>query len=162
MSIKSVGCNAYWSRTATNAKGAGKWYWHRGRHFEDVADLHNVTVAELRSRRRFRELVAARHAAIWVLRQVYPTMSEQRIAEAVGLTDHTTVCYALAKLGKIVERNDAYAANLWDIVNAFKGIHAFVAKLDSQPKPLVASLRTADWWAVWSNAQRGTSYVEAA
>ena len=126
---------------------------------KDVADLHNVTVAELRSRRRFRELVAARHAAIWVLRQVYEDMSEQRIAEAVGLTDHTTVCYALAKLGKIVAKNDAYAANLWEIVNTFKGIHAFAAKLDEQPQHLAGS---ADRWAIWNNAQRGTSYVEAA
>ena len=126
---------------------------------KDVADLHKITVAELRSRRRFRHLVEARHAAIWVLRQVNPKMSEQRIAEAVGLTDHTTVSYALAKLDKIVARGDAYAANLSDIVNVFKGIHAFAAKLDEQPQTLD---RTADWWAVWANAQRGTSYVEAA
>jgi hypothetical protein len=126
---------------------------------KDVAALHKVTVAELRSRRRFRELVAARHAAIWVLRQVYEDMSEQRIAEAVGLTDHTTVCYALAKLRRIVAKNDAYAANLWEIVHAFKGIHAFVAKLDSEPQHLAGS---ADRWAIWNNDQRGTNYVEAA
>jgi hypothetical protein len=126
---------------------------------KDVADLHNVTVAELRSRRRFRELVAARHAAIWVLRQVYEDMSEQRIAEAVGLTDHTTVCYALAKLRRIVAKNDAYAANLTDIVHQFKGIHAFAAQLDEQPQRLAGS---ADRWAIWNNQQRGTNYVEAA
>src|SRR3954447_21451663 len=103
---------------------------------KDVAELHKITVAELRSRRRFRHLVAARHAAIWVLRQVYPTMSEQRIAEAVGLTDHTTVCYALAKMHKIVGTRDAYAAKLREIVDTFKGIHAFAAKLDEQPPQL--------------------------
>ena len=125
---------------------------------KDVAELHKITVAELRGRRRFRHVVEARHAAIWVLRQINPKMSEQRIAEAVGLTDHTTVSYALAKLDKVVARGDAYAANLWEIVHAFRGIHAFAAQLDDQPQLDT----TADWWAVWANRQRGTSYVEAA
>ena len=126
---------------------------------KDVAELHKITVAELRGRRRFRHVVEARHAAIWVLRQINPKMSEQRIAEAVGLTDHTTVSYALAKLDKIVKSGDAYAANLTEIVNTFKGIHAFAAKLDEQPQRLAGS---PDRWAMWNNAQRGTNYVEAA
>jgi len=126
---------------------------------KDVAELHKITVAELRGRRRFRHVVEARHAAIWVLRQINPKMSEQRIAEAVGLTDHTTVSYALAKLDKIVARGDAYAANLTEIVNTFNGIHAFAAKLDEQPPQLGI---TVDWWAAWNSTQRGTTYVEAA
>jgi hypothetical protein len=124
----------------------------------DVADLHNVTVADIRGRKRHKHIAAARHAAIWVLRQVCTTMTEQKIAEAVGLTDHTTVVYALKKVEKIVAQGDAYAANLCQIVNDRKGIRSFVAPAEP-PQRLPNSV---DWWAKWHAARKGTTSVEAA
>jgi hypothetical protein len=122
-----------------------------------VADLHGVTVAEIRGGRRYRHFVQARHAAIWVIRQVKPGMSEQLIAEAVGLTDHTTVVYALHKLDQRVTARDEYAANLWAIVQQHKGADPFAPV--QQPQRRAGS---PDRWAIWNASQRGTAYVETA
>ena len=132
-----------------------------GNILRDVADLHNVTVAQIRSGRRFRHIVTARHAAIWVIRQVRPQMSEQSIAEAVGLTDHSTVVYALQKYDALVAKGDAYAANLCDIVSRHKGEQQFVItvrKADHRQR-LKGS---PDRWAIWNVSRRGTDYVETA
>jgi hypothetical protein len=125
---------------------------------KEVADLHDVTVAEIRGGRRFRHLVQARHAAIWVLHQVYPDMAQERIGEAVGVADHTTVVYALRKLDTLVRRGDAYAANLYDIVHKHKGVTTYVAT----PTPAQKLRGSPDRWAIWNAAQKGTAYVEAA
>ncbi len=130
-----------------------------GNILRDVADLHKVTVAEIRGGRRFKHIVVARHAAIWVIRQINEQMSEQAIAEAVGLTDHSTVVYALQKLDQRVAKGDAYAANLCDIVSRHRGKQQFVHTVRQAP---AAGLPSADLWAVWNNHLRGTDFVEAA
>ena len=131
-----------------------------GNILRDVADLHQVTVADIRGGRRFRDIVAARHAAIWVLRQIQPGLSEQRIAEAVGLSDHSTVVYALQKIDRRVAEGDAYAANLCDIVSRHKGEQQFVATVQADHRQRLPG--SPDRWALWNAAKRGTAYVETA
>ena len=64
---------------------------------------------------------AARHAAIWILRQVDETLSEQEIAQLVGLRDHTSVIYALRKVDDIVASDAAYAEALRGIIARHTG-----------------------------------------
>lgn len=120
----------------------------------DVAELHEVTVREIRGRRRLRKHVAARHAAIWILRQVDATLSEQRIALVVGLTDHTSVIHALRKIDGIVAIDAAYAEALQKIIERHKDQGAA-----GQPQRLPGS---PDRWAIANARAYGVPYVKSA
>lgn len=124
-----------------------------------VADLHGVTVAEIKGRSRKREIVAARHAAIWVFRQVDDSLTERELARLVGLAHHTTAIYALEKIAQLVGRRDAYAANLWAIVDRQRGVVGEWHAPDEQPQKLPGS---PDRWAIWNQMQRGNAPVKAA
>lgn len=63
---------------------------------EEVAEHHGFNVKELLSRRRMVALVAARHEAMWRMRQE-TSMSLPEIAMRLGNRDHTTVLWGLRK-----------------------------------------------------------------
>lgn len=67
---------------------------------ELAADNHNITVTALKSQCRIRKIAWARQEACWRLRNLTyldgrPRLSFPRIAQLVGLTDHTTVIHAV-------------------------------------------------------------------
>ena len=120
----------------------------------DVALLHEVTVREIRGRRRLSKHVAARHAAIWILRQVDETLSEQETAQLVGLRDHTSVIYALRKVDDIVASDAAYAEALREIIARHTG-----QGLPGQPQRLPGS---PDRWAIANARVYGVPFVKSA
>ena len=124
---------------------------------KDTAELHGVTVRELRGGRRFRSHVAARHAAAWVLRQATP-MTEQEIAAAVGLQHHTTVIHALTKVEQRMASDPAYAADLWEIVHR-QTYRAQSEAAEPQPQKLPGS---PDRWAIWNRRQHGSGITISA
>lgn len=127
---------------------------------KDVAELHkNVTVRDIRGGSRTREIVAARHAAIWVLRQA-TDMSLETIAAAVGLTDHTTASYAIKKLTARVAMGDTYAAKLRAIVQTYATTaHVSLVDWADPPQKLPGS---PDRWAIWNLRHAGGGPVNAA
>lgn len=124
-----------------------------------VADLHGVTVAEIKGRSRKREIVAARHAAIWVFRMLDDTLTERELARLVGLAHHTTAIYAIEKVARLVDERGAYAANLWEIVDRHRGVTGEWHTPDAQPQKLPGS---PDRWAIWNQMRRGNAPVKAA
>ena len=63
---------------------------------EEVAKKHGIRVVELCSARRARELVNARHEAMWRLRNE-TTMSLPAIGRKLGGRDHTTVIHGIQR-----------------------------------------------------------------
>jgi hypothetical protein len=128
-----------------------------GEILRDVAKLHGVTVREIRSRRRLQKHVAARHAAIWILRQVDSSLSEQRIAQAVGLTNHTSVIHALRKVDELVGSDHVYAEALHQIVARHRGTS--IALGAEPPQRLPGS---PDRWAIANARAFGVPFVKSA
>lgn len=104
---------------------------------QDVAAIHEVKVSDIRGRSRQRQPARARHAAIWVLSRV-STLTQERIAESVGLTDHTTVTYAIRKIETEIARDPGYADQLYSIVERYR---------HSQPKITIRRHQTIEWLA---------------
>lgn len=79
-----------------------------------VAKAHDVSVRDIKGGARFREVIAARHHACSLMRELLG-MSYPAIAAAVGLRDHSTsihACTTWAKRGHVFDREDAKARKL--------------------------------------------------
>jgi chromosomal replication initiation ATPase DnaA len=83
---------------------------------EQVAAHHHTTLDDIRGHRRHRDLVAARHAAIWVLIQLHPDLTTTKLAHAVGLINHTSVIYAVRKIQAQRAACPTFAAQLDQLV----------------------------------------------
>lgn len=66
---------------------------------EAVATRHGTTIAAIQGGRKPAPLVVARYEACWRLRHE-TDLSLQRIADFVGLNDHSCVIYALKKYAR--------------------------------------------------------------
>lgn len=63
---------------------------------EEVARKHGVSIDELRSHRRHKEVIAARHEAMWRCR--HETLASlPMIGRALGGRDHTTILNGVRK-----------------------------------------------------------------
>lgn len=109
-----------------------------GQVIRDVADLHGVTVREIKGGSRRRDIVIARHAAIWVLLNLHPTMTCKQVAAAVGLADHTSAIYAVRKIERRIATEPAYGRELRDLLDDHRAA--------ADPRPL-------DCWG-WAIASR--------
>jgi hypothetical protein len=70
---------------------------------EQVAFWHDVTVADIMGRARWRGIVRARHDAIRAIVKLYPHKSYPDVGRLFGL-DHTTIINALQVTGDFVPR----------------------------------------------------------
>jgi chromosomal replication initiator protein len=73
-----------------------------------TADIFGRTPAELVGRSRLRPIVEARQAAMWALRQRYPSLSLETIGAAIGGRHYTTVMHALAAVEERAQRSVTY------------------------------------------------------
>lgn len=64
-----------------------------------VADDYRVTINDLVSRRRGREIIQPRFAAMYLAKELTPS-SYPQIAKRFGDRDHTSVCHAVVRLGR--------------------------------------------------------------
>ena len=71
-----------------------------------VAEQFDVRIADLRGRSRQRHVAYPRQLAMYLCKELIPSLSLKDVGEAFGGKDHTTVLYACDKLGKEA-RSDA-------------------------------------------------------
>lgn len=77
----------------------------------EVAAKHNITVEELTSRLQRRDITAARHEAMWRMRQekikgVRPHWSYSRIVSALKLKNHTSAIHGVRAHVKRMEQHE--------------------------------------------------------
>src|SRR5689334_22831465 len=77
-----------------------------------TADVFGRTSAELVGRSRQRPIVEARQAAMWAIRQRYPSFSLETIGMALGGRHYTTVMHALVAVEERAQRSASYRGQL--------------------------------------------------
>ena len=65
-----------------------------------VAEHFDVRIADLRGRSRQRQIVYPRQLAMYLCKELIPSLSLNDVGEAFGGKDHTTVLYACEKVGR--------------------------------------------------------------
>lgn len=81
-----------------------------------TAEVFHRTTDELMGRSRKRPIVEARHAAIWAVRQRYPSFSLELIGAALGGRHYSTVMHALAAVEARAARSARYQEQLDDVL----------------------------------------------
>jgi len=84
------------------------------RILEIVADTFNLTQEELLSRNRSKKIALPRQIAMYLLRDLVKA-SFPRIGETMGGRDHTTVLYACEKIAVLIERDDLFRRQVFQI-----------------------------------------------
>jgi chromosomal replication initiator protein len=79
-----------------------------------VANAFGVTPEQMRGRDRSREIALPRQVAMYLLREE-ANVSLPKIGEALGGRDHTTVMYACEKVADMLERDDRFRRQLFQI-----------------------------------------------
>lgn len=74
------------------------------------------TTEELVGRSRKRSIVEARHAAMWAIRQRYPSLSLETIGTALGGRHYSTVMHALAAVEQRAEHQVEYRVQLQHVM----------------------------------------------
>ncbi|PIR87860.1 MAG: chromosomal replication initiator protein DnaA [Candidatus Harrisonbacteria bacterium CG10_big_fil_rev_8_21_14_0_10_45_28] len=85
-----------------------------------VADSFEVSIAELESASRKRELVHPRQIAMFLLREMLD-LSYPNIGEKLGNRDHTTALYAYEKIAKEAQKNQALSQKIMAIRELISG-----------------------------------------
>ena len=81
-----------------------------------TADLFGRTSAELVGRSRHRPIVEARQAAMWAIRQRYPSFSLETIGMSLGGLHYTTVMHALVAVEERAQRSAIYRRQLQQLI----------------------------------------------
>lgn len=88
-----------------------------------VANYYSVTVEDLKSARRNREITVPRQVAMFLTREML-SLSLPRIGEAFGGRDHTTVMHSCDKIVEHLKTNPGFLSQIDDIrkmLNEWKG-----------------------------------------
>ena len=81
---------------------------------DTVAHAFNITNQELLSRDRSRKVALPRQVAMYLLREL-GNISLPQIGETLGGRDHTTVMYACDKVADMIERDDLFRRQVFQI-----------------------------------------------
>jgi chromosomal replication initiator protein len=84
-----------------------------------VADYYSVTVDDLKSARRNREVTVPRQVAMFLTREIVG-LSLPRIGESFGGRDHTTVMHSCEKVQDILKDNPGFLSQMDDIRRLIK------------------------------------------
>jgi chromosomal replication initiator protein len=82
------------------------------RVLSQTAEVFARTPAELIGRSRKRPIVEARQAAMWAIRQRYPSLSLETIGTLLGGRHYSTVMHALAAVEQRAQRRVDYRVQL--------------------------------------------------
>ncbi|MHA8138069.1 chromosomal replication initiator protein DnaA [Lactobacillaceae bacterium Scapto_B20] len=72
---------------------------------EKVASYYNVSVDDIKGKKRYKEIVAPRQVAMYLSREL-TKVSLPKIGQAFGGKDHTTVIHAYDKIKKAIDNDD--------------------------------------------------------
>ncbi len=84
-----------------------------------TADHFDVTVDQLKSKKRTQDLALARQVAMFVARETVGASLNQ-IGRAFGKRDHSTVAHALQKIQKMYDEDPKFKGKIKDIYNQLK------------------------------------------
>ena len=85
-----------------------------------VADIFGVTVDRILGRDRSRQVALPRQVAMYLLREE-SNISLPQIGETLGGRDHTTVMYGCDKVADLIERDDRFRKQVFDIKEQLYG-----------------------------------------
>ncbi len=85
-----------------------------------VAEHFDVRIADLRGRSRQRQIVYPRQTAMYLCKQLVPTLSLSEIGEAFGGKDHTTVIHACKKISAESRSDESARQRLAQIEKAVR------------------------------------------
>jgi chromosomal replication initiation ATPase DnaA len=81
-----------------------------------TAEVFQRTPAELVGRSRKRPIVAARQAAMWAIRQRYPSLSLELIGTALGGRHYSTVMHGIAAVEQRAQDSTVYREQLHQLI----------------------------------------------
>ncbi len=85
-----------------------------------VADVYGVTVDRILGRDRSRQVALPRQVAMYLLREE-SNISLPQIGETLGGRDHTTIMYGCDKVADLLERDDRFRRQVFDIKEQLYG-----------------------------------------
>lgn len=85
-----------------------------------VAEHYDVRISDLRGRSRERQVAYPRQIAMYLTRQLIPSLSLKEIGQAFGDKHHTTVLYACQMISEEIERDDAVRPLLQQLEKAIR------------------------------------------
>jgi len=85
-----------------------------------VSDYYDVRIAELKGRNRQRTIAFPRQVAMYLCRQLIPTMSLAEIGESFGGKDHATVVHACKKIEKQAKTDAGFRALIRELADMAK------------------------------------------
>jgi chromosomal replication initiator protein len=84
-----------------------------------VSKEQNVKIADIKSKKRKKDIVKARRIAIYLARNLTPNSMPQ-IAVYFGMRDHTTVSHAMKKIKELIKEDEDFALLLEELSNKIK------------------------------------------
>ncbi len=85
-----------------------------------VSRTFHVNEDEIKGSSRVENIVLARHACMYLAKNLIPTMSLKGIAEAFGKTDHTTVMHAEKKMMELMDKDNSLRVQIEELSNELK------------------------------------------
>ncbi|MBO5359515.1 MAG: chromosomal replication initiator protein DnaA [Clostridia bacterium] len=82
---------------------------------DEVARTYGVTVADIKSKKHDAKYVFPRHVAMYIIREMTP-LTNKKVAEIFGLSDHSSVMYASKKIAADRENNYSLKTIIADIM----------------------------------------------
>jgi chromosomal replication initiator protein len=82
---------------------------------QEVARTYGVTVADIKSKKHDAKYVFPRHVAMYIIREMTP-LTNKKVAELFGLSDHSSVMYAYKKISNDRENNYSLKTIIADVM----------------------------------------------
>lgn len=109
-----------------------------------IAEIYEISRADLIGRSRRRHVAEVRQFAAWVLRHAYPALSLEAIGEILGGYDHTTIIYSLHKVEERMLSDARLSAELRALIGQAPPVPPRRARQDPAMR-WWATVGRADW-----------------
>ena len=86
---------------------------------DEVARTYGVQVSDIKSKKHDAKFTYPRHVAMYIIREMTP-LTNKKVAEVFGLTDHSSVMYAVKKISNDRENNYSLKTIISDIMKNVK------------------------------------------
>lgn len=86
---------------------------------DEVARTYGVQVSDIKSKKHDAKFTYPRHVAMYIIRELTP-LTNKKVAEVFGLTDHSSVMYAVRKITNDRENNYSIKTIIADIIKNVK------------------------------------------